>query len=72
MTHMQALIHDIVRVGFATYARLLRRYPDHNYAGFTAAAYHARKNGLIVQHGKVIEAAPGARCPLCGRALGKG
>lgn len=70
LTHYQVLIRELARYGRVTYGQLVRRWPDHNYDGFTQAAFRARQEGIATgPHGKNGPIEPCGVCPCCGREL---
>lgn len=76
MSAFTILIAELALRGATTYARLVRVYGDHyDYFSFTAAVHRARELGLVApptgKRGGPITPARGARCPCCGREIGK-
>lgn len=71
MTHYAVLVQELETYGRTTYRELVERHRGYTYAGFVAAAQHARRTGVITTmpreaHGYLVKA---QHCPCCGRIL---
>jgi hypothetical protein len=71
-TAFARVLRELARRRITDYPRLLRLFGRRNRNRIYAAVHCGRRRGLWTGGRGGIELVEGARCPLCGRALGKG